>query len=240
MADRLCLSTPMSKLCPKCGEAIFFRYIDGRNVPLGCRCGGRSRPEETSREDTDRSETFKTLCPNCTEQVYFVRHNGGCVWLDELGDPWPKHGCFIDDGQPTVNVVFPNVSLTGIGTIHKSTSHDWKARPVFYANCTSFTGDLLIRESKGALPVDGEIVALSSSAGVQKLHTLHGAVHHFTTMLRRCRHCEDYYLYHEYTAHSENCLKPEFRNCPRCGVSVHWTEHELHKAAHCRPGTGER
>jgi len=26
--------------------------------------------------------------------VYFVRHNGGSVWFDELGPPWPKHGCF--------------------------------------------------------------------------------------------------------------------------------------------------
>jgi hypothetical protein len=26
-----------------------------------------------------------------------VRHNGGSVWFDELGWPWPKHGCFFDD-----------------------------------------------------------------------------------------------------------------------------------------------
>ncbi len=26
-----------------------------------------------------------------------MRHNGGSVWFDELGPPWPKHACF-DDG----------------------------------------------------------------------------------------------------------------------------------------------
>lgn len=35
-----------------------------------------------------------TRCPRCGAAVYFVRHNGGCVWLDELGWPWPKHACF--------------------------------------------------------------------------------------------------------------------------------------------------
>jgi hypothetical protein len=31
--------------------------------------------------------------------VYFVRHNGGAVWFDQLGDPWWKHACF-DDSEP--------------------------------------------------------------------------------------------------------------------------------------------
>lgn len=26
--------------------------------------------------------------------MFFVRHNGGSVWLNELGWPWEKHGCF--------------------------------------------------------------------------------------------------------------------------------------------------
>jgi hypothetical protein len=49
-----------------------------------------------------RSEAFSdfcrpTICPRCGAAVYFVRHNGGSVWLDELGWPWPKHGCFNND-----------------------------------------------------------------------------------------------------------------------------------------------
>jgi len=37
----------------------------------------------------------ETKCPICgAAPVYFVRHNGGSVWFDDLGKPWPKHGCF--------------------------------------------------------------------------------------------------------------------------------------------------
>jgi hypothetical protein len=35
-----------------------------------------------------------TYCPICREEVFFVRHNGGSVWFDSLGKPWPKHACF--------------------------------------------------------------------------------------------------------------------------------------------------
>lgn len=38
-----------------------------------------------------------TSCPICGAEVFFVRHNGGSVWFDELGQPWPKHGCFDTD-----------------------------------------------------------------------------------------------------------------------------------------------
>lgn len=33
-------------------------------------------------------------CPVCGCPVFFVRHNGGAVWFDALGAPWPKHVCF--------------------------------------------------------------------------------------------------------------------------------------------------
>ncbi len=46
-----------------------------------------------------RDEDFcrPTTCRYCGASVYFVRHNGGSVWFDELGPPWPKHECFEDD-----------------------------------------------------------------------------------------------------------------------------------------------
>jgi hypothetical protein len=46
-----------------------------------------------------RDEDFcrPTTCPRCRASVFFVRHNGGSVWFDELGHPWPKHACFADD-----------------------------------------------------------------------------------------------------------------------------------------------
>ena len=38
--------------------------------------------------------TRKTSCPICKDPVYFIRHNGGSVYVDELGWPWSKHPCF--------------------------------------------------------------------------------------------------------------------------------------------------
>lgn len=34
-----------------------------------------------------------STCPKCRRPVFFVRHNGGSVWFDALGQPWPKHPC---------------------------------------------------------------------------------------------------------------------------------------------------
>lgn len=49
------------------------------------------------KEDFCRPTTCK-----CGAEVFFIRHNGGCVWVEELGWPWPKHECeFInnEDGE---------------------------------------------------------------------------------------------------------------------------------------------
>src|SRR5579883_2452996 len=49
----------------------------------------------------DRDYTHPTRCPECGADVYFIRHNGGSVWVDELGWPWPKHACFDIPGSDT-------------------------------------------------------------------------------------------------------------------------------------------
>ena len=39
-------------------------------------------------------------CPVCGEQVYFYSNDyGSRVYFDELGPPWPKHGCTIQEKQ---------------------------------------------------------------------------------------------------------------------------------------------
>lgn len=49
-----------------------------------------------------RDATWPTVCPECGESVFFIRHNGGCVWVDPpLGPPWPKHGCFDKPSERT-------------------------------------------------------------------------------------------------------------------------------------------
>lgn len=83
------------------------------NHPPGCTCGwggdghlGHSPggflfpdlPVAGTRSTWDAGDfCCPTNCPICGAKVFFVRHNGGSVWFDELGQPWPKHACFDDE-----------------------------------------------------------------------------------------------------------------------------------------------
>lgn len=87
--------------CSRCGQEIEFRYIDGRPVPLhlygGCGDYEPVRDYSGFSSSTD-SCCFLTNCPECRDEVYFIRHNGGSVWIDPpLGPPWYKHGCMHDE-----------------------------------------------------------------------------------------------------------------------------------------------
>jgi hypothetical protein len=78
--------------CHFCGAEIIFRYLEGRRVPIhldGSPCGERPPYSEESLR-----HSIQTRCPKCRANVYLVWHNGGSVWLNELGWPWPKHPCF--------------------------------------------------------------------------------------------------------------------------------------------------
>lgn len=87
-------------ICSRCGNEIEFRYIKGRCVPLhlyGSGCGGSARSDVHDYTGYSRSREsccFLTNCPECQRKVYFIRHNGGSVWIDPpLGPPWYKHPC---------------------------------------------------------------------------------------------------------------------------------------------------
>lgn len=87
-------------ICSRCGNEIEFRYIDGRCIPLhlyGSGCGGSARSDVNDYPGYRRSKEstcFLTRCPECQDEVYFIRHNGGSVWIDPpLGPPWYKHPC---------------------------------------------------------------------------------------------------------------------------------------------------
>jgi hypothetical protein len=83
------------EICCFCGEPILFRVIHGVTTPIHtgpARCVGR----RLYRRDQE-GVPHNTQCPRCRKAVIFLRHNGGCVWLDALGWPWPKHPCFDND-----------------------------------------------------------------------------------------------------------------------------------------------
>jgi hypothetical protein len=87
-------------ICSRCGNEIEFRYIKGRCIPLhlyGGGCSGSALSDVYDYPGYSRSKEgscFLTNCPACGDKVYFIRHNGGSVWIDPpLGPPWYKHCC---------------------------------------------------------------------------------------------------------------------------------------------------
>ena len=91
--------------CTYCGDSITFRYINGRCIPLHSTgsCGtfsSKTYTDFTKEHHAPESACYLTRCPICQAAVFFVRHNGGSVWLDgPLGAPWTKHGCFADSAN---------------------------------------------------------------------------------------------------------------------------------------------
>lgn len=79
---------------------------NGNNHKPGCKCGwggvfyglGIGLGENY----WGRSESYtnpNARCPNCFARVYFYRSpDGGSVYFDDLGPPWPKHPC-MDTGK---------------------------------------------------------------------------------------------------------------------------------------------
>ena len=102
--------------CRQCGEPVEFRFIDGRCIPLHTSggCSNSSGAVDNARVTRSASsECRKTNCPTCQEPVYFIRHNGGSVWIDPpLGPPWDRHPCFetgVQDSK-TTQLVSPDVA----------------------------------------------------------------------------------------------------------------------------------
>jgi len=56
--------------------------------------GGGPIPSPGTKAIWERADFCRPAsCPKCQAPVFFVRHNGGSVWFDALGQPWPKHPC---------------------------------------------------------------------------------------------------------------------------------------------------
>ena len=87
-------------ICNRCGKPVEFRYVNGRCVPLhvdgGCSGFTVSSVNDFSGSNRSQERTcFPTNCPECGDEVFFIRHNNGSVWVDPpLGWPWYKHRCF--------------------------------------------------------------------------------------------------------------------------------------------------
>lgn len=72
--------------------------IKGRCVPIHGKKDCAGHAEETNERKPDC--LYLTTCPKCGDPVYFLRHNGGSTWLDDIPYPWPKHPCFSCESAP--------------------------------------------------------------------------------------------------------------------------------------------
>jgi hypothetical protein len=77
--------------CRFCRGEVIFRTVRG-GIVIPIHVGMTTC--ETARFEGQPEVCHRTRCPKCGGEVFFVRHNGGAVWFDELGKPWDKHGCF--------------------------------------------------------------------------------------------------------------------------------------------------
>ena len=60
-----------------------------------------SPPPSNAQWSYDDDYCAPSTCPKCHAEVFFIRHNGGSVWVDELRWPWPKHACFNESQDPS-------------------------------------------------------------------------------------------------------------------------------------------
>lgn len=227
--------------CNQCGEEIEFRYIQGRCVPIhqggGWHCGSWSEPEyatpaprvSRSGEWRERDFTRSTHCPICDDDVFFIRHNGGSVWVDELGWPWPKHGCFDQPHEPTREFSSWAAKSSGLtnpklAIIKSLTEVELLAEPVVRIQfLDSSSASLVLRHTPPPESLLGALVIVSVEDSLL-LHQEHAeiAFHSFrpirasiTDSHYTCRRC--YAWVRKDIGHEAQCRKHRARPKPATG-----------------------
>jgi hypothetical protein len=218
-------------ICKYCGADIEFRYIDGRRVPIhpdgGWHCGswppsGASSPAPQSgiREWQESEFTRPTPCPKCGANVFFIRHNGGSVWVNDLGWPWPKHGCFDQSSEPaasfsTWSAKASRLTNPKLGVIIRLRSDVRRAEPWLDIRLAdSSEASLTLRWTPPDASLLGTLIILSEEDSLL-LHPEHAEIpfHSFSRVafsehtpeipgsLVYCLNCGHFYARHEMSGH---------------------------------------
>ena len=214
--------------CNQCGEEIEFRYVNGRSVPIhpggGWHCGSFSEPSYSppirisrAGDWPERDFTRPSHCPMCGDDVFFIRHNGGSVWVDELGWPWPKHACFDKPSEPTrtfSNWTAKSSGLTNpkLAIITRIKEDARFAEPILEIRFTdSSRASLILRYTPSTSSLLGALVIISKEDSLL-LHQQHAEIpfHSLTPLVTTdakgyytCPRCKAWV--NENTGHEEYC-----------------------------------
>ncbi len=221
---------------------------NAHNHPPDCTCGwggeghlglggGKYGATGFSTRTYTFSERFKDICypTRCPikgcEPVWFIRHNGGSVWVDELGWPWPKHACFDESSHhdsyaciallanSQTGLTSPNLAL-----LNRISHIGSPQGPKLQIGCLD--GSLIV--ALGVPDLDyhqllGELVILSQEAGLVR-HSKFGDFP--ITILPDAKFEEDPFVYH---FHRDTELQTK---CPLCNGYFYEDEREEHME-HC-------
>jgi len=220
--------------CKYCGEEIEFRYVNGRCVPIhpdgGWQCSW-SQDEvvsieylpATTRDWHHQDFTRPSHCPKCGANVFFIRHNGGSVWLDELGWPWPKHACFDQPNSATSEFArwsvkasgFENAKIGVITCVHPPESSRLSDRMVEIKLGNGTKIGVFLQWMPADDSLTGALVCVSTENKLL-LHEKHGEI-----------------AFHRLVEVSIPPSQNAIVRCPRCNAFVIRKNMDKHKKSNC-------
>lgn len=231
-------------ICKTCGGEIVFRHLGGAVTPIhlsgGCFGGGsasrpRSKPTETYTYSHADDFCRPTTCPRCHGRTFFLRHNGGSVWVDELGWPWSKHPCF-DNAQGGA------VVLSGLASAASPLSKPNAAivvRVTFVPDSTECYAAIAappkppvvwhVFDIADPRSLVGSLVVFSPS---EKELVFRGVSHRIAVPHYRCVICSELVLATELDQHTSS--KHGVRVCPVCHCFVRGAAFDEHLRNHKR------
>ncbi len=175
--DRNRLVAPFATSLPRSRFLADARDIDefkeakimcnGKNHSPGCTCGwggeghsGKSQGRVFDHTPSNVKHFYgnfynRTKCYYCNKEIYFVRHNNGSIWFDELGKPWPKHECYYKyytnfskehNVQTAINYWLKNLDSARIGIVVDVQEREFDLKTLKILNRNKI---LTIRDSDG-------------------------------------------------------------------------------------------
>jgi len=180
----------------------------------------------------EKTVWFSTSCPQCEADVFFLRHNGGSVWLDEMGYPWPRHGCFPrtrKEHEIPIEKLFASLPKSDDFDLFKvqATIYDESSKARFIVLVTAGGIQSLWRALSGAqcAYLTGGVVAFDTKTKV--IVDWDGDSFAVIGPFESCPHCNRHLL-PEVMAEHVRTTHP-MRRCHRCGQRVellHWDDHQ--------------